>query len=94
MNLQNKEKLWNRNYINVLIVNIFIYLSFFLITPILSGYAIELGASLAFAGIIVGIFSITILVLGPFGGFLADRANKKYLMINCYNIECNFIFGI
>ena len=76
-----KETLWNKDYINLLIVNVFLYLSFFLVSPILSVYAIQLGASLAFAGMIVGIFAITVLVLGPFGGVLADKTNKKYLMI-------------
>lgn len=78
---QSKEKLWNRNYINLVVVNVFIYLSFFLVTPILSSYAIQLGATLALAGFIVGIFAITTLVLGPFGGVLTDRTNKKYIMI-------------
>ena len=56
-------------------------MAFNLVTPLLSEYVLHLGASLGMAGVIVGVFAITALFIGPFGGILTDRVNKKYVMI-------------
>ncbi|CQR72196.1 hypothetical protein SOV_10370 [Sporomusa ovata DSM 2662] len=63
--IRDNEKLWNRDYINLLIINIFNALGFFLVSPILANYALSLGASLSVAGIIMGLFAITALFIGP-----------------------------
>ncbi len=78
---QEPSELWNLNFIVLLGINVLSHLAFNLVTPLISKYAIYLGASVSMAGAIVGIFAITALVLGPFGGILTDRTNKKYVMI-------------
>ena len=78
---QEVSKLWNFNYIFILCINILSNMAFNLVTPLLSEYAIHLGASLGMSGVIVGLFAITALVIGPFGGILTDRINKKHVMI-------------
>ncbi|AET68138.1 arabinose efflux permease family protein [Desulfosporosinus orientis DSM 765] len=78
---QHVDKLWNKNFIILLGANIFIYMAFYLVITLLSKYAISLGASLSMAGMIVGLFAIIVLFIGPFGGLLTDRTNKKYVMI-------------
>ncbi|OME87053.1 MULTISPECIES: MFS transporter [Paenibacillus] len=74
-------KLWNKNYIMLLAIGALSYLAFTLASPLIANYAVELGASVSLAGVIVGIFAITALFVGPFGGILTDRTNKKYVMI-------------
>lgn len=78
---QEPNELWNLNFIILLGINVLSNLAFNLVTPLLSKYAINLGASVSMAGVIVGLFAITALVIGPFGGILTDRTNKKYVMI-------------
>ncbi|SMC16637.1 Predicted arabinose efflux permease, MFS family [Clostridium acidisoli DSM 12555] len=82
LNLKSKNnmKLWNINFISLLGINVLTFMAFYLVYPILSKYAINLGASLSMAGVIVGLFSITALIIGPFGGILTDKTNKKYVM--------------
>lgn len=78
---ENSKKLWNINFISLLGISTLTFLAFYLVYPLLSKYSINLGASLSMAGVIVGLFSITALFIGPFGGILTDRTSKKYVMI-------------
>lgn len=76
-----KPRLWNFNYIYLLCLSALTATAFQMVTPFLPGFAVRLGASLTVAGIIAGLFSITALVARPFSGFIADRLNKKWLMV-------------
>lgn len=74
-------KLWNFKYCYIIFINILICFSFYMITTILTVYLIGIGASMSSAGIIVGMFSITSMVIRPFVGFITDRFNRKGLII-------------
>lgn len=80
INQKNRERLWNSQYIFLLFLGTLTATSFSMVTPTISKYATQLGASLAIAGVISGLFSITALVARPFGGVMADRFNKKYIL--------------
>lgn len=56
-------------------------MGFFIIAPIITKHATNLGASLTLAGLIAGVMSITGLVARPFSGLIVDRLNKKTVMI-------------
>ena len=75
------EKLWNSSYILVLIVSTLSSFSFYMTATIMSKYLVSLGATIALAGVIVGLFSITSLVCRPFCGLMADRLNNIKLLI-------------
>ena len=75
------EKLWNKKYIFLIVVNTFSSFSFYMITTILSSHLVELGSSLSKAGIIVGLFSITALAVRPVTGYISDNWNKKNILI-------------
>ncbi len=51
------------------------------VNPLMNGYARSLGISSAFAGIIVGVMSITSMILRPFAGNLTDRISKYWLAL-------------
>jgi len=51
------------------------------VNPLMNGYARNLGINSAFAGIIVGIMSLTSMVLRPFAGNLTDRISKYRLAL-------------
>lgn len=79
--LQRPQKLWNASYLLVLTVSTLSSFSFYIVATIMSKYLVGLGASIAFAGFVVGLFSITSLVCRPFCGVMADRLNNIWLLL-------------
>lgn len=75
------DKLWNLSYILILTVSTLSSFSFYMVATIMSKYLVSLGATIAFAGFVVGMFSITSLVCRPFCGVMADRLNNIWLLI-------------
>jgi MFS family permease len=73
-------KLWNLGFVHLLAINILNASAFGIITPITPGYMVSMGATLAFAGMIVGVFSISALFARPLGGVLGDKLNKKWII--------------
>ena len=65
----------------VLVVSTLSSFSFYMVATIMSKYLVSLGATIAFAGFVVGLFSITSLVCRPFCGIMADRLNNIWLMV-------------
>ena len=57
----------------------FFMFSTMFVNPLINGYAKELGASSAFAGIIVGIMSLAAMFLRPVAGKLTDKFSKYRL---------------
>lgn len=57
----------------------FFMFSTMFVNPLINGYAKELGASSAFAGIIVGIMSLAAMFLRPIAGNLTDKFSKYRL---------------
>lgn len=83
------EKLWNKNYILLILANLFSAFSFNMVSTILSKYLVGLGATLTVAGIVVGIFSIMALVIRPVSGVVADRYSKRNILF-----ASNLMIGI
>lgn len=72
-------------FIMLMVVSFFISGSFYLVNTSLSSYAVSIGASLTLAGVIVGCFSISSLVVRPISGVLVNRMKKKkVLLIACF----------
>lgn len=57
----------------------FFMFSTMFVNPLINGYAKELGASSAFAGVIVGIMSLAAMFLRPVAGNLTDKFSKYRL---------------
>ena len=74
-------KLWNKQYILVLLIATLSSFSFFMVVTILSKYLTGIGITIALAGVIVGLFSLTSLVSRPFCGLMADRLNNVWLLV-------------
>lgn len=91
--LRGPEKLWNSSYILVLTVSTLSSFSFYMVATIMSKYLVSLGASIAFAGFVVGLFSITSLVCRPFCGVMADNLNNIRLLIVSNALMSIGLFG-
>ncbi|MFR3589353.1 MFS transporter [Eisenbergiella massiliensis] len=80
-NYEDREPLWTKSYILLILMGMITSTCFYMINPTITKYAIEIGASVAIAGIIAGMFSVTALITRPFSGFLADRLNRRNLLL-------------
>jgi len=74
-------KLWNKQYILVLLISTLGSFSFFMVVTILSKYLTGIGITISLAGVIVGLFSLTSLFSRPFCGLMADRLNNVWLLV-------------
>lgn len=63
----------------VMAASFFFMFSTMFINPMINGYAKSLGASGAFAGVIVGVMSLVALFLRPLAGHLTDRYSRYSL---------------
>jgi len=75
------RKLWNIDFIMVLVFGFISGTANQMVNPLLSKYAVSLGATLALAGTIVGMQSGTAMFLRPISGAASDLFNRKYIML-------------
>ena len=73
--------LWNGNFIMVLVFGFIAGTATQMVNPLLSKYAVSLGATLTLAGTIFGLHSGVALLARPFSGAASDLFNRKYVMI-------------
>lgn len=76
---QKKETIFTKNVVLVMAAAFFFMFSNMYCNPLINGYAKELGASSAFAGVIVGMMSIVAMFLRPIAGNLTDHFSKYQL---------------
>lgn len=74
-----KERIFSKDVRLVMAASFFFMFSNMYCNPLINGYAQDLGASSAFAGIIVGMMSIVAMFLRPIAGNLTDHFSKYRL---------------
>jgi MFS family permease len=79
--LSGSSKLWTRSYILVILISTMSAFSFYMVATILSKYLVGIGTTIALAGFIVGLFSLTSLFSRPFCGLMVDRLNNIHLLV-------------
>jgi len=77
--LEKKQSIYTKDVILVMAASFFFMFSVMFVTPLINGYAISLGASAVFAGIITGIMNVVSMFLRPVAGNLTDRFSKYSL---------------
>ena len=78
------EKLWNKNYIKVLLTNFSMSFSFYLLTPLLPIYLSEnFAAPKDVIGTVLFGYSVTVLLIRPFSGYLVDSFDRKKILMGC-----------
>lgn len=88
-----KETIWTRNFTILFLTNIVAFIGQSMLNTLLQIYAADLGASSSLIGTIIGMFSVTALLMRPITGTAIDSLNKKYLLIACMSIITAAIFG-
>ncbi|MFC6165719.1 MFS transporter [Lactiplantibacillus dongliensis] len=76
-----KFSFFSKDIVCVMFATFFYQFSIQAVNPLMNGYARRLGISSTFAGIIVGVMSVTSLLLRPFSGNLTDRISKYHLAL-------------
>jgi len=72
---------FNKNFILLFLVSLMTSFGFSMIIALISPYGVELGMDLSEAGMLAGVFSLSSLVVRPFGGYAADLFNKKMMCL-------------
>jgi len=80
-NDKNKIPLWTKDFIAICIVNFIIFAAFQLLMPVVPQYAFYLGGDERIAGYVVGIFTISAVLIRPWIGFELDRRGRKAIFI-------------
>ncbi len=88
--MHEETKLWNRSYIMILVLSIFINSASYMVTPFITKFALSLGAPLTIATTIASLLSVSALVLRPFAGRAADMFSRKRIILiaNIVSICC------
>lgn len=91
--MNSNNKLFNRTYLLLTLVNLITAFGFSMIASIVSSYAVTLGAGLTLAGILAGVFSLSALIIRPFSGMALDILNKRNVCIFSTVMICVSFFG-
>jgi MFS family permease len=75
------NRLWTKDFILTSLSNFFIFFSFHLLTPTLPVFVIERGGDKLEAGLAVGIFTVTALLVRPFAGHALDLIGSKKVLL-------------
>lgn len=79
------DKLWNSNYIKVMIANFLLFFAFYLLTPLLPLYLSEtFHSSKDIIGIVLSGYTFTGLIFRPFSGFFVDSYPRKKVLMVCF----------
>lgn len=71
-----KQSVYTKDVVLVMAASFFFMFSTMIVTPLINGFSLELGADTVFAGIICGSMSVVSLFLRPIAGNLSDRFSK------------------
>ena len=88
-----KPILWNRNFVQCCISYFLMNFSFYMLMPTMPVYLVEvLGIDTANVGIVLSSYTVGLLCVRPFSGFLVDCFSRKPLYLFAFFVFA-FMFG-
>lgn len=91
---EGKEKLWNENFVKVFTGNFLLFFAFYVIMPILPLYLRDtFDADKQMIGVVLSGYTLTALLVRPFGGYIVDSFPRKTVLLICYFIFFIFFAG-
>lgn len=89
-----KERLWTKSYVLICIANFMMCFAFYMLVPTLPFYLQDVfGAGRTMIGIILSCYTIAVLCVRPFAGWIADTFARKPLYIVAYFLFISFFVG-
>ena len=77
-----EDRIWNRNFILLIVSNFLMYITYYAILSALPIYLVnDLHASKVQVGIVVGTFTIASVLVRPFSGFALDRFGRRTIFL-------------
>ena len=76
------ERLWTKNYIMLTITALLLFSGFYLLMPTLPMFVKQLGGSESQVGFIIGVFTISAVIIRPIVGGLMDRYGRRVFIIS------------
>ena len=90
----NKDKLWTRDYIFICAAAFLLSFSFFLLVPTLPFYLRDtFGIGQSMVGVVLSCYTIAVLCVRPFSGFIADTFPRKRVYVIAYSLFVATFFG-
>ena len=81
----NKERLWNAEYMKVMLCNFLLFFAFYLLTPLLPLYLdSEFKADKDLIGVVLSGYVVATLLIRPFSGFIVDSFDRKKVLMLCF----------
>ncbi len=91
---EQRERLWNSNYVKVMTANFSLFFAFYLLTPLLPLYLSEtFHATKDVIGVVLSGYTITALIFRPFSGFFVDSFPRKKVLMICFFFFAIFFAG-
>lgn len=88
------ERLWNADYIKVMMTNFFLHFAFYLLTPLLPLYLSErFGAGKDTIGLVLSGYMVAALLVRPFSGYVVDSFSRKRVLMVCLTAFFVFFIG-
>lgn len=75
------ERLWSLRFAQILLIESTLQFGMYTTRPIISNYALSLGASMALAGFLAGLLATAALAIRPLSGTVSDRLSKRMLLV-------------
>lgn len=80
-----QERLWNREYIKVMISNFLLFFAFYILTPLLPLYLdAQFHADKDVIGLVLAGYTVATLLVRPFSGFIVDSFDRKRVLMICF----------
>ena len=77
-----QDSLWTKNFTMHLLATLFVAISFYFLLPILPVIAVEqLGVDNSKAGYLIGVYSLSALLIRPFAGYAIDSFGRKKIFL-------------
>lgn len=82
---EKRERLWNKEYLKVMMCNFLLFFAFYLLTPLLPLYLDEqFNADKDLIGLVLSGYVIATLLVRPFSGFFVDTFDRKRVFTLCF----------
>lgn len=76
-----KEKIWTRDFLLIMLSNFFIFLGFQMTLPTLPLFVEKLGGNDQLIGFVVGIFTFSALIIRPYSGKALETKGRRFIYL-------------
>ena len=88
-----QEKIWNKSYITLFLINLIVSTSFYMISTALSKHLVHLGMTVTMAGSVIGSMSFASMLTRPVTGWVRQK-NSAVVIIGSEFFMCSRIWRV